>query len=250
VKRGGRRGTDPLDETYGKMRTPGDQTDLNELIAILADVGQGGIWRPIYDPRGRLLAHGIGDPEDGLGDELPGELFAGKRVIDIGCNFGAFSFYAARRGAAHVLGVDIDARIIRGCRILKGLFGLKNVDFLEEDLTRLNCSRPYDLGMMIDFIGKFTVRSGFLRSCLDVMEALSKEQMLLSLRPVYVIDKHLGGSRSRLLDYYPAQFVLARHFLSLDYVRHRFGERWDMQVITNGSDGFDEKKQTVLFVRR
>ena len=96
---------------------------LDELRSILAEVGSAGIWRPVYDRRGRLLADGVGDPEDGLADELPEDFFEGKRVVDIGCNFGMFSFMTARKGALHVLGVDIDERIVRGCRILKRHFG-------------------------------------------------------------------------------------------------------------------------------
>jgi len=232
------------------MKPHEDQSDLAELRSILAEVGPAGIWRPVYDREGRLLAGGVGDPEDGLADELPDGFFKGRRVVDIGCNFGMFSFMTARRGALHVLGVDIDERIVRGCRILKRHFGIENVDFLAADLRQLDTGRPFDVGLMIDFIGKTVIESGFLPTCLGVLELLSGRQMLLSIRPVYDIGKHLGGDRRRLRDLYPPEVVTSRRFLLLDYVKERFRNRWTLQVLSAGSEHFDERKQTVLFERR
>ena len=47
-----------------------DQSRLDELSGILDAVGAGGVWRPVYDQQGRLLAGGVGDPADGLTDLL------------------------------------------------------------------------------------------------------------------------------------------------------------------------------------
>jgi ribosomal protein L11 methyltransferase len=232
------------------MEPKNEQNHLEELAAILSAVGAAGIWRPVVDHRGRRLAGGVGDPADGLADSLPGALFRGKRVVDIGCNFGAFTFLAAEKGARHVLGVDIDRRIIRGCRILKALLGAENVDFVAADLRSLGDTQPFDMGMMIDFIGKEVIRSGFLPACLDVIEALSRRQMLFSVRPVYSIVKHFDGSRKKLLDLYPAGTVESRQFLLLDYLEKRFQTRWQMRVISTVGKDFDTRKQTILFERR
>jgi SAM-dependent methyltransferase len=43
--------------------------------------------------------------------------FAGKSVLDIGCNEGFFCFKAAAGGAARVVGLDRDARFIAGARV-------------------------------------------------------------------------------------------------------------------------------------
>lgn len=231
------------------MKSFEDKSNLAELRSTLAQVGPAGIWRPVYDHNGRLLARGVGDPDDGLANELPGDFFKGKFIVDIGCNFGTFSFMAARQGALRVLGVDIDERIVHGCRILRRLLRIDNVDFLAIDLRQLDNRRPFDVGMMIDFIGKAVIHSGFLPVCLDVIEAVSTRQMLFSVRPVYSIRKILDGDRERLLSFYPAGVVTARQFLLLDYLQQRFRNNWEMQVISSNKEHFNDRKQTVLFER-
>lgn len=223
---------------------------IDELTTILAEVGNAGIWRPVYDHWGRRLAGGVGDPADGLTDSLPGRLFKGKRVVDIGCNFGTFSFMAAEKGARHVLGVDIDQRIIRGCEILKKLFRIENIDFVATDIRSLDRKQPFDMGMMIDFIGKQVIRSGFLPDYLNVIEAVSRHQMLFSVRPVYSIAKHFRGNRNKLLDHYPPHAVGPQQFFLLDYLEKCFQSRWQMQVLSAASEDFNDNKQTVLFERR
>ena len=58
---------------------------------------------------------------------------AGKRVLDLCCNTGGFAVYAAARGAAEVLGVDIDADVIE---IAKGNARLNQVrpKFVQADI--------------------------------------------------------------------------------------------------------------------
>ena len=58
---------------------------------------------------------------------------AGRRVLDLCCNTGGFAVYAAVRGAAEVVGVDIDADVIE---IAKGNAKLNNVRprFIQADI--------------------------------------------------------------------------------------------------------------------
>lgn len=58
---------------------------------------------------------------------------AGKRVLDLCCNTGGFGVYAAARGAAEVVGVDIDADVIE---IAKGNARLNDVRprFVQADI--------------------------------------------------------------------------------------------------------------------
>ena len=58
---------------------------------------------------------------------LPADL-TGKRVLDVGCNGGFYSIEAKRRGAAHVLGVDMGRREVAQanfCRLVLGYDGLE-----------------------------------------------------------------------------------------------------------------------------
>jgi hypothetical protein len=106
------------------------------------------------------------------------------------------------------------------------------------------------MGMMIDFIGKEVIRSGFLPACLDVIEALSRRQMLFSVRPVYSIAKHFSGGRKKLLELYDPDTVGPRQFFLLDHLENRFQNRWQMRVISAAGEDFNASKQTILFERR
>ena len=74
---------------------------------------------------------------------------AGKRVLDLCCNTGGFAVYAAVRGAAEVVGVDIDADVIQ---IAKGNAKLNDVRprFVQADIfpwlrDASNAGEQYDV---------------------------------------------------------------------------------------------------------
>lgn len=74
---------------------------------------------------------------------------AGKRVLDLCCNTGGFGVYAAARGAAEVVGVDIDADVIE---IAKGNARLNDVRprFVQADIfpwlrDAANAGERYDV---------------------------------------------------------------------------------------------------------
>src|SRR3954466_1690078 len=67
-----------------------------------------------------------------LAPHLPEDL-SGKRVLDIGCNAGFYSFELARRGA-HVLAIDFDRRYLRQAEWARGELGLEE----RVDLRRMS----------------------------------------------------------------------------------------------------------------
>ncbi|WP_394002960.1 class I SAM-dependent rRNA methyltransferase [Luteimonas sp. WGS1318] len=74
---------------------------------------------------------------------------AGKRVLDLCCNTGGFGVYAAARGAAEVVGVDIDADVIE---IAKGNARLNDarIRFVQADIfpwlrDAANAGERYDV---------------------------------------------------------------------------------------------------------
>lgn len=70
---------------------------------------------------------------------LPRDL-SGKRVLDIGCNAGFYSFALAERGA-EVLGIDSDPRYLRQARWAQDVLGVSSVRFEEisvYDVDRLD----------------------------------------------------------------------------------------------------------------
>ncbi len=56
---------------------------------------------------------------DRIESVLPDDI-SGKSVLDIGCNAGFFSVQAKRKGASHVLGIDMGERILKTSGICAG----------------------------------------------------------------------------------------------------------------------------------
>ena len=142
----------------------------NELQTILREVGSDKIWRPIYDNNHKLLTTGVETNVEGLHSDLSRIDFKDKTVVDLGCNFGYFTFWARKQAARYVLGIDIDRRIIRGCNLLMKMYNYDGIDFLAGDITKINGLGRFDIAMMIDFIGKNWIRSGEMISFLNITE--------------------------------------------------------------------------------
>ncbi len=225
--------------------TDNNAAAIEELKEILRQIGPGKIWRPVYTPDNQILSDGIGDERDGLAGVLLGFAFQGKTLIDLGCNLGYYCFLAKKAGAARVLGIDTDQRIIRGCELLAQLYQLQDVTFRTQDITTLNDSPAYDIGMMIDLIGKETIQTGLLPDFLDALERVSRSEMILSVRPIYRIKKHLGNDTRALMAMYSQQYIRNGCFHALDYVRDRFRNQWAMRIVAPKNDPEGTIKETL-----
>jgi len=60
--------------------------------------------------------------------------FNNKTVLDIGCNLGMFSQYAKKRGAANVIGFDINEDIIHCAKEYANIKGIYDIEFLTTDI--------------------------------------------------------------------------------------------------------------------
>ena len=219
-----------------------------ELEKILHTVGPDNIWRPIVDVNNEPIVDGMGDMREGDPRDLAKVDFKGKNVLDIGCNFGYYSFLARDLGAGRVTGIDIDGRAIRGCRLLKDMYGADNVEFIEDDFTTANLAGPYDIGMLISFFGKEMIKIG-IHPYLEAVERLSRDVMIISVRLFYRVSKHLGGDPDVVLRHYPASYLQGDHFRLIDFVTDFYKERWNVSVISPESEDTGLKR-TVLFVRK
>lgn len=219
-----------------------------ELEKILHNVGPENIWRPVYDSQNVLLAHGIADMRDGSPQDMSKVNFRGKTVLDVGCNFGFYSFLAKRLGARKVVGIDKDGQVIRGCELLKAMHGVRDVYFYSADFMTSNIPGTFDIVMLINFLGKVMVMEGIQRS-LDAAERLCLRTMIISARPHYRISKHLGGDTENIIERYPSVYVKNGRFHLMEFVHDFFCDRWDMSVI---SPDYDDQtvKRTLLFVRK
>jgi ribosomal protein L11 methyltransferase len=221
-----------------------------ELEKIIETVGPQNIWRPVYSPDGRLIARGIGEARDGLPSNMPGIDFQGKSVVDLGCNFGYYTFLVKRAGARKAVGLDKNIRVIRGCEILKTLYGIPNVHFYAADITRFRPAGRFDMGIMIDLVGKTTVHSGAFKDFLDALERSSQAEMLLTLRPRYHVVKNLHGDFKGLRKIYPRGYIRGNFFYALDFARDRFRSDWRIRRTAGHSDPEGDYKETLHFVRR
>ena len=89
-------------------------------------------WYYLFDLNG--VCTDIAEPCQSLGHikidvGALGEIFAGKRVLDVGCNEGAWSFGAIDRGADSVVAFDCRDRNIEKAEFVKGVLGYEKVDF-------------------------------------------------------------------------------------------------------------------------
>lgn len=188
------------------------------------------VWRPVHDRNGILLRRGGGRFADILPETLDGIDLAGRGVVDLGCNLGAYALLAARRGAARVVGVDIDPAVVAGSRLLAADHGLRNTEFKVADFLKEDLGERFDLGMLIDFIGRSVVAKGKVQACLEALGRASREEMLLTLRPAYRVRDELGCAYGELEALYPSRFMRHGRILVLEYAADVLGPDWELRT--------------------
>ncbi|UCG64780.1 MAG: methyltransferase domain-containing protein [Deltaproteobacteria bacterium] len=219
-----------------------------ELKRILHDVGPESIWRPVYDNENVLLADGIAEMSDARPQDISTVDFQGKTVLDLGCNFGFYSFLAKRLGARKVVGIDYNDQIIRGCRLLKAMYGVRDVHFYMADLANSNLPGPFDIAILINYIGKKEVRRGITK-VLDAVERVSLSTMIISLAYSYRIDKHLDRDTENLIRRYPPVYIRDGELHLIEFVHDYFRDNWSMAVISPEYETLNDKR-TLLFTRK
>jgi ribosomal protein L11 methyltransferase len=219
-----------------------------ELEKILHDVGPENIWRSVYDSENVLLADGIAEKSDARPQDISTVDFKGKTVLDLGCNFGFYSFLAKRLGARKVVGLDIDDRVIKGCQLLKAMHAVQDVYFYTADLVNPDLYGKFDIGMLINYIGRNQVRKPITK-VLDAVARVSLSTMIISLAYSYNIDKHLDGQAENLLRRYPPVYIRDGELHLIEFVRDYFRDNWFMSVISPEYEKLNDKR-TLLFTRK
>jgi tRNA (mo5U34)-methyltransferase len=101
-----------------------------------------------------------------------------KRVLDLGCCQGHWTFEAARAGAARCLGLDSSETFIAESRALRTLFGLVNTEFrcvhLEDDRW-WDGLRPFDVTLFLGLFYHLADPISVLRRAM----ALTRETMVI-----------------------------------------------------------------------
>jgi len=160
-------------DVCGELATGGEREALARRIRELGE------WFHNMNLRGEWTApgHFLGDFPNvkwkHIAPAIPADL-AGASVLDIGCNGGFYSIQMKRRGAGHVLGIDVDERYLSQARFAAETVGL--------DIEFRNCS-VYDVDQLA---GQF-----------DYVIFMG---VLYHLRyPLYALDKVVKKVGSRLI---------------------------------------------------
>lgn len=201
-----------------------------QLEPIIRKVGPENIWRPIHDRNDHLLFEGVGQYTGTIQKALNTLSFSGKSVVDLGCNFGFYSFYAAQKGAARVVGIDSDPDVIRGCRILARHYRITNVEFRVADFIYDDVPDTYDIALMVDFIGKNVIRKEKLLPCLSRLMKLARQCIFMSIIPEYDIHRVLKLAPDWVAAKYGAPFVQNERFRLIGLVQSLLGESWEISI--------------------
>jgi tRNA (mo5U34)-methyltransferase len=73
--------------------------------------------------------------------EMCGGSFHGLRVLDVACNCGGFSMYAAQHGADYVLGIDIVDRYLEQADFLRRASGHRQIEFKKLSVEEIDEER-------------------------------------------------------------------------------------------------------------
>ncbi|MFZ5810477.1 MAG: class I SAM-dependent methyltransferase [Thermodesulfobacteriota bacterium] len=225
---------------------------VEQMREIAVKVGPEHVYRTVYDEGLNVLVPG----KEAVGGEILDIFsridFKGKSVVDLGCNFGFFTFFAARLGAREVVGVDREAEVLRGCEILKNHFQ-SPASFENHDIEDPNCAlleRTFDIAMLVEFIGKTFVLENRIAPTLAFLERLSGRELIVSVQKMYWIRKELGTSPETLLAMYPERYVRDGSFHLLEYVRDYYAPRWSMEPISEMCEGYEKPRKFFRFLKK
>jgi SAM-dependent methyltransferase len=137
------------------------------------------------------------------------ESLAGKSVLDLGCNNGYFCYEAARRGAARVVGLDVEHDMIRKNRIMAEILGL-DIEFRVVDLDRQRIEEKFDyiLGLNVIHHLRYPLYT------LDNLAEAVNEKLVLEMASFGLADSVRMGifpGLSPLLSRLPLIFISPGH---------------------------------------
>jgi ribosomal protein L11 methyltransferase len=226
------------------------KTDLYaQLMPIIQKIGRSNVWRSVYDKDNQLIVEGVGRWNVLLEEALDSLDFAGKSVVDLGCNLGFYSFFATRKGARRVLGIDIDSDMIAGCNVLKAYHGMADVEFRKADFLIEDLKERFDIVLMLDFIGKNIICKGKLTPSLAAIQKLSRGEILISLHPEYHIARAFQRTPEEFQVLYPSEFIRGERFFLIDYVRSFFKPPWQERRPYKPEHRSQNVKHPLSFIR-
>jgi len=230
------------------MRLP-EEVLLQRLHGIVAGLNQDAIYRSVYDPWGNLLAEGLEPLKRQLLNDFGKVDFQNKTVVDLGCNFGLFSFLASAGGARRVLGLDSMPEVVEGAEILARLKKNDTIAFQVFDFEeQKSLPGSFDMVMLVDFFGKSSIRKRKVDGILEFMTSSDARELLFAIRPINRIESDLKLTTSTFATLYPQKYIHNDSFSLLDYIGDILGSQWQIEPISR----YDGKycKHKLLFLCR
>jgi SAM-dependent methyltransferase len=224
---------------------------LEQFLTLAQAIEPEHRYRTVYDADFSVLVPGKERIDADTLDAFSRIDFTGRTVVDLGCNFGFFTFQARRLGAAAVVGVDREARVLTGCELLKRHFNAEGVSFACHDIDDPDCTllnRTFDIAMLVEFIGKSFIVQNRVAPALAFLEKLSQRELIVSVQKIYWIRKELGTTPEALRQIYPERYVVGGDFLLLEYVRDCLAPRWRMEPISPMAEGYEKPRKFLRFV--
>jgi SAM-dependent methyltransferase len=200
-----------------------------KLAPIIDRIGSKNVWRPVFDNNDQMIVDGVGRWNTLLEEALNEIDFSGKTVFDLGCYLGYYSFYAARRGAKKVVGIDFDTAVIEGCYILTEHYGIDNTTFIKANFLEEDLGEAADIVLLLDFIGKNVILKQKLNASLKAIQRLSRDEILMSLHPEYHISRVLKSKPDEIKKIYDSRFITGDRFYLIDYVLSRIKPPWHLK---------------------
>ena len=128
------------------------------------------------------------------------------------------------------------------------MHAVKDVYFYTADLVNPNLPGPFDIGMLINYIGRNQVRKPITK-VLDAVERVSLSTMIISLAYSYNINKHLDGDAKNLIRSYSPVYIRDGELHLIEFVHDYFRDNWSMSVISPEYEKLNDKR-TLLFTRK
>lgn len=105
-------------------------------------------WYQHFDFLERFGVHGQMDCAEKWRRLQPPSL-EGKSVLDIGCNYGWYSFAAKHGGADKVVGVDVSAQNIMTAKLIRDYIYQVPVGFVVADIEKLDFEKKFDYVLLL-----------------------------------------------------------------------------------------------------
>ena len=224
---------------------------FRKLQDSITAAGPENVYRPILEPNGQLFYEGQTQVPAEVLDEFQRFDFKNKTVLDLGCNFGFYTFMAARQGATRVLGLEHIPQIVSGSRLLAEWYALPQTHFEVDNIEAPQGTyAPFDTVMLIDYFGRACVRKHKIEPILTQWQGLARSELLLMVRPLYGISTELNTSAGSLKRHYPARFIRNDRLDLLGIIADLLGNAWSLRPLSALPGYYQKEKKLVLFIRR